>query len=147
MARGARPRGRALWSRPHARSHPRERAGPCERDPRRGRPPGRRAHAAAAACGAARRDAVGDPAPGPGARRAHRGGVARERILRGGDRLAARGGRARFRAVNGARRLWGIGSPRTLRAHWMLHELGLDYETRAIVPRSAAMEDPELLRL
>ena len=45
-----------------------------------------------------------------------------------------------------ARRLWGIGSPRTLRAHWMLHELGLDYETRAIIPRSAEMDDPELLR-
>ena len=49
--------------------------------------------------------------------------------------------------MSGARRLWGIGSPRTLRAHWMLHELGLEYETRAIVPRSAGMEDPELLRL
>jgi glutathione S-transferase len=45
-----------------------------------------------------------------------------------------------------ARRLWGIGSPRTLRAHWMLHELGLDYETRAVIPRSAEMADPELER-
>jgi glutathione S-transferase len=44
------------------------------------------------------------------------------------------------------RRVWGIGSPRTLRPHWMLHELGLDYETRAIIPRSAEMEDPELTR-
>jgi glutathione S-transferase len=44
------------------------------------------------------------------------------------------------------RRLWGIGSPRTLRPHWMLHELGLDYETRAMIPRSAAMADPELER-
>ena len=44
------------------------------------------------------------------------------------------------------RRLWGIGSPRTLRAHWMLHELGLDYETRAVIPRSAEMDDPELER-
>ncbi|TMA28994.1 MAG: glutathione S-transferase family protein [Deltaproteobacteria bacterium] len=42
------------------------------------------------------------------------------------------------------RRVWGIGSPRTLRPHWMLHELGLDYETRAILPRSAEMDDPEL---
>src|SRR4029453_17872961 len=49
---------------------------------------------------------------------------------------------ARSRAV---RRVWGIGSPRTLRPHWMLHELGLDYETRAIIPRSAEMDDPELL--
>ena len=45
------------------------------------------------------------------------------------------------------RRVWGIGSPRTLRVHWMLHELGLDYETRAILPRSAQMDDPELWRL
>jgi glutathione S-transferase len=48
--------------------------------------------------------------------------------------------------VNGARRLWGIGSPRTLRAHWMLLELGLDYEVRAVIPRSAEMDDPELER-
>ena len=45
------------------------------------------------------------------------------------------------------RRVWGIGSPRTLRAHWMLHELDLDYETRAILPRSDEMDDPELVRL
>ncbi len=44
------------------------------------------------------------------------------------------------------RRLWGIGTPRTLRPHWMLLELGLDYETRAVLPRSDAMDDPELLR-
>jgi len=46
--------------------------------------------------------------------------------------------------VTHVRRVWGIGSPRTLRPHWMLHELGLDYETRAILPRSAEMDDPEL---
>jgi glutathione S-transferase len=45
------------------------------------------------------------------------------------------------------RRLWGIGSPRTLRAHWMLLELGLDYETRAVLPRSAEMDDPALERM
>ena len=48
--------------------------------------------------------------------------------------------------MTSARRLWGIGSPRTLRVHWMLHELGLEYETRAVIPRSAAMDDPELER-
>jgi len=48
--------------------------------------------------------------------------------------------------VTALRRVWGIGSPRTLRVHWMLHELGLDYETRAVLPRSAGMDDPELLR-
>lgn len=45
------------------------------------------------------------------------------------------------------RRLWGIGTSRTLRAHWMLAELGLDYETRSVLPRSEGMDDPELLRL
>ena len=48
--------------------------------------------------------------------------------------------------MSAVRRLWGIGSPRTLRPHWMLHELGLDYETRKVIPRSAAMDDPELER-
>ena len=43
-------------------------------------------------------------------------------------------------------RLWGIGTSRTLRPHWLLQELGLDYETRAVLPRSDAMNDPELLR-
>lgn len=32
--------------------------------------------------------------------------------------------------------LWGVGTPRTLRAHWALHELGLEYETRPILSRS-----------
>jgi glutathione S-transferase len=48
--------------------------------------------------------------------------------------------------MDAMRRLWGIGSPRTLRPHWLLIELGLDYETRAVLPRSAGMQDPELLR-
>jgi glutathione S-transferase len=45
------------------------------------------------------------------------------------------------------RRVWGIGTPRTLRVHWMLHELGLDYETRVIYPRSGQMQTPEFLSL
>src|SRR5215469_18883206 len=32
--------------------------------------------------------------------------------------------------------LWGVGTSRTLRAHWALHELGLDYECRPILPRT-----------
>ena len=32
--------------------------------------------------------------------------------------------------------LWGVGTARTLRAHWMLHELGLKYETRPIGSRT-----------
>lgn len=41
--------------------------------------------------------------------------------------------------------VWGAGTPRTLRPHWILHELDLPYEARAVVPRSAGMEDPEFL--
>ncbi len=37
--------------------------------------------------------------------------------------------------------VWGAGTPRTLRPHWVLHELGLPYETRAIAPRTPEMED------
>jgi glutathione S-transferase len=36
----------------------------------------------------------------------------------------------------GRRILWGAGTPRTLRAHWMLQELGLAYERRPIGSRS-----------
>jgi glutathione S-transferase len=45
------------------------------------------------------------------------------------------------------RRLWGIGTSRTIRPHWMLCELGLDYETIALLPRSESMNDPDFLRL
>lgn len=39
--------------------------------------------------------------------------------------------------------LWGVKSSRTIRAHWALIELGLDYETRAIQTRTPPMEGPE----
>ncbi len=42
-----------------------------------------------------------------------------------------------------ARILWGVGTTRTLRAHWALLFLGLDYETRPIMTRTPAMESPE----
>ncbi|MEM7411232.1 MAG: glutathione S-transferase family protein [Myxococcota bacterium] len=45
------------------------------------------------------------------------------------------------------RRLFGIGTSRTIRPHWLLHELGLPYETRAILPRTEGMQDPDLLAL
>jgi glutathione S-transferase len=32
--------------------------------------------------------------------------------------------------------LWGVGTSRTLRAHWALHELSLYYQCRAILPRT-----------
>ncbi len=35
--------------------------------------------------------------------------------------------------------LWGVGTPRTIRAHWALHELGLSYEINAIGPRGSGI--------
>ncbi len=43
--------------------------------------------------------------------------------------------------------LWGVGTSRTLRAHWMLLELGLDYETRPIRSRSGETLTEEFKRL
>lgn len=43
--------------------------------------------------------------------------------------------------------LWGVGTPRTLRAHWALHELGLDYETRPILSRSGETKTAEYTAL
>lgn len=41
-----------------------------------------------------------------------------------------------------ARRVWGIGTPRTMRPHWMLHELSLPYETVEVLTRSEQMQQP-----
>ena len=38
--------------------------------------------------------------------------------------------------MSGSRILWGAGTPRCLRAHWMLHELELPYERRPIGSRT-----------
>jgi glutathione S-transferase len=43
--------------------------------------------------------------------------------------------------------LWGIGTPRTLRAHWTLRELGLHYTSRPILPRSGETKTPEYTAL
>ena len=43
--------------------------------------------------------------------------------------------------------LWGVGTPRTLRPHWAMAKLGLDYESRAIQTRSSAMQTPEFTEL
>jgi glutathione S-transferase len=43
--------------------------------------------------------------------------------------------------------LWGAGTPRTLRVHWALHELGLRYENRAIGPRTGETRTPEYRQL
>ena len=44
-------------------------------------------------------------------------------------------------------RVWGIGTSRTMRPHWMLAELGLEYETREILPRTPAMDDGDFKAL
>lgn len=43
--------------------------------------------------------------------------------------------------------LWGVGTARTVRAHWAIHELGLRYECRPITPRSGETETPEFTLL
>jgi glutathione S-transferase len=48
---------------------------------------------------------------------------------------------------NARRVLWGAGTARTLRAHWMLHELGLEYETRPIGSRTGETQTAEFSKL
>jgi glutathione S-transferase len=43
--------------------------------------------------------------------------------------------------------LWGTGTARTLRVHWMLHELKLEYETRAIRSRTGETQTAEFTKL
>src|ERR1700746_1919539 len=43
--------------------------------------------------------------------------------------------------------LWGVGTSRTLRAHWALHELGLEYECRPILPRTGETQTQEYTAL
>ena len=45
-----------------------------------------------------------------------------------------------------APRIWGVGTARTLRAHWMLCELDVDYEWREIIPRTDTMRNEAFLR-
>jgi len=50
-------------------------------------------------------------------------------------------------AEKNRRILWGAGTPRTIRAHWMLHELGLEYERRPIGPRTGETQAPEYKKI
>jgi len=43
--------------------------------------------------------------------------------------------------------LWGAGTPRTMRAHWILHEVGLRYERKPIGPRTGETQTPEFTKL
>jgi glutathione S-transferase len=43
--------------------------------------------------------------------------------------------------------LWGVGTSRTIRAHWAMHELGLDYKCNPILPRSGETKTAEYTKL
>jgi glutathione S-transferase len=43
--------------------------------------------------------------------------------------------------------LWGVGTSRTVRAHWALHELGLPYKTEPIGPRTGETKTAEYTAL
>ena len=43
--------------------------------------------------------------------------------------------------------VWGIGTARTMRVYWALHELGLDYVSHPVRARTADMDDPAFLRV
>ena len=43
--------------------------------------------------------------------------------------------------------LWGVGTGRTIRAHWALHELSLAYDKRPILPRTGETKTDEYTRL
>ena len=43
--------------------------------------------------------------------------------------------------------LWGVGTSRTVRPHWALHELGIAYQTKPISPRSGETKTAEYTKL
>jgi len=43
--------------------------------------------------------------------------------------------------------LWGVGTSRTVRPHWAMHELGLPYTTRPIGPRTGETKTAEYTAL
>lgn len=43
--------------------------------------------------------------------------------------------------------LWGVGTSRTIRPHWAMHELGLAYKTRPIGPRTGETKTAEYSKL
>jgi len=49
--------------------------------------------------------------------------------------------------MTGTRILWGAGTSRTIRAHWALHELNLQYERRPIQARTGETKTPEFTAL
>jgi glutathione S-transferase len=49
--------------------------------------------------------------------------------------------------MSNERILWGVGTSRTIRPHWALHELGLSFELRPIQPRTGETQTPEFTAL
>ncbi len=43
--------------------------------------------------------------------------------------------------------VWGVGTPRTLRVYWALHELGVEHRSEPIYTRTASMERKDFLRV
>ncbi len=43
--------------------------------------------------------------------------------------------------------LWGVGTSRTARVHWAMHELGLEYQCHPILPRSGETKTAEYTKL
>ena len=43
--------------------------------------------------------------------------------------------------------LWGVGTSRTIRPHWALHELDLSYDMRPILPRTGETKTAEFTAL
>ncbi len=43
--------------------------------------------------------------------------------------------------------LWGVGTSRTIRPHWAMHELGLAYKTKPIGPRTGETKTAEYTKL
>lgn len=49
--------------------------------------------------------------------------------------------------MSNERILWGVGTSRTIRPHWALHELNLTFELRPILPRTGETQTPEFTAL
>jgi glutathione S-transferase len=49
--------------------------------------------------------------------------------------------------MSNQRILWGVGTSRTIRPHWALHELGLAFQLRPILPRTGETQTPEFTAL
>lgn len=43
--------------------------------------------------------------------------------------------------------VWGVGTTRTMRVHWLMFELGLEYDTQRIESRTGETQDAEYLQL